>query len=106
MIYLNTFTVHHLATIYSRHLCHFQVYAFADRMYSEGKRPDPDLVLDEHALSRSRWLTREELEKRFLEKVKEHQYQEVIKVKKNRCQRQETKFGDCACAMELHELCL
>ena len=56
------------------------MYAFADRMYSEGKRPDPDLVLDEHALSRSRWLTREELEKRFLEKVKEHQYQEVIKV--------------------------
>ena len=58
------------------------MYAFADRMYSEGKRPDPDLVLDEHALSRSRWLTREELERRFLEKVKEHQYQEVIKVKK------------------------
>ena len=56
------------------------MYAFADRMYSEGKRPDPDLVLDEHALSRSRWLTREELERRFLEKVKEHQYQEVIKV--------------------------
>ena len=71
--------MHYLATIY-RHLCHFQVYAFADRMYSEGKRPDPDLVLDEHALSRSRWLTREELERRFLEKVKEHQYQEVIKV--------------------------
>ena len=64
--------------------CHcpqpYQVYAFADRMYGEGKRPDPDLVLDEHALSRSRWLTREELEGRFLEKVKEHQYQEVIKV--------------------------
>ena len=49
-------------------------------MYGEGKRPDPDLVLDEHALSRSRWVTREELENMFLEKVKEHQYNEVIKV--------------------------
>ena len=49
-------------------------------MYGEGKRPDPDLVLDDHALSRSRWVTREELEKMFLEKVKEHQYAEVIKV--------------------------
>ena len=57
-----------------------QVYAFADRMYGEGKRPDPDLVLDEHALSRSRWVTREELQNMFLEKVKEHQYNEVIKV--------------------------
>ena len=56
------------------------MYAFSDRMHGEGKRPDPDLVLDEHALSRSRWVTREELENVFLEKIKEHQYNEVIKV--------------------------
>ena len=57
-----------------------QVHAFADRMYGEGKKPDPDLMLDNHALARSRWVTREELQKMFLEHVKEHQYSEVIKV--------------------------
>ena len=49
-------------------------------MYGEGKKPDPDLMLDNHALARSRWVTREELQKMFLEHVKEHQYSEVIKV--------------------------
>jgi len=57
-----------------------QVHAFADRMYGEGKKPDPDLMLDNQVLARSRWVTREELQKMFLEHVKEHQYNEVIKV--------------------------
>jgi small subunit ribosomal protein S9 len=57
-----------------------QVNAFNDKMHKQGKKPDPDQMLNDQRLSGTRWMTKAELEGVMLEKIMEKQYDELISV--------------------------
>jgi len=56
------------------------VTIFGDRIKSQGKRPDPEQVLDLGVLADSRWLNLEELTAVTLEKITETDHKELITV--------------------------
>jgi len=61
------------------------VTIFGDRLRSQGKRPDPEQVLDVGKLADSRWVTRDELSAMTLEKISENEYNEFINVLDRLC---------------------
>jgi len=56
------------------------VTIFGDRLRSQGKRPDPQQVLDQGKLADSRWIHHEELNKLTLEVISEQDYKDFIAV--------------------------
>merc|ERR1719508_224881 len=51
---------------------------FGDRLSSQGKKPDPEQVLNAAKLATTRWVTHEELNKQLLEEVSEGEFQEFV----------------------------
>jgi len=51
---------------------------FGDRLRSQGKKQDPEQVLNAAKLATTRWVTREELNKLMLEDVSEGEFQEFM----------------------------
>jgi len=51
---------------------------FGDRLSSQGKKPDPEQVLNAAKLATTRWVTHEELNKQLLEDVSEGEFQEFV----------------------------
>jgi hypothetical protein len=51
---------------------------FGDRMKKQNRQPDPDLVLNETALSSTKWMDKAQVDALLLEELKEDQVRSFI----------------------------